>query len=164
MSMLGADLGDLEALKNQISNTTMGIADAHGSTNRITAQTVVAARDAAKRALNEITGELATLMSQVQRSRAEAARVNWTGNNYVVFDGAVGTFEVAMGRARDMTAETFQAFDAAVDQLAVELEGYVEQFQARLAEASESTVSMHTAVHGQQTNLDTVMNTGLSVN
>ena len=163
MSMLGAELGQLESLRGQIDRTTGDIGDASTETNRITTDLVSSARQAASTAFGQINTALAALIQSVNTSQSQAASTNWTGVNYATFTGAVGQFQGAMSQAQAATGETFQNFNTAVDTLASDLEDYVRTFQSKLTEAGQSTVSMSGAVQGQRDNLDQVMNTGISV-
>jgi hypothetical protein len=163
MSMLGAELGQLESLKTQIDRTTVDIGDCSVETNRITNDLVTAARQAATTAFGQINSALGALIQSVNTSQSQAASTNWTGVNYTTFTGAVGQFQGAMGQAQTATADTFESFNTAVDTLASDLEEYVRTFQAKLTEAGNSTTSMAAAVQGQHDNLDHVMNQGISV-
>jgi hypothetical protein len=163
MSMLGAELGQLESLRGQIDRTTGDIGDCGTETNRITNDLVSSARQAATTAFGQINGALSALIQSVNTSQSQAASTNWTGINYEVFSGAVDQFQGAMSQAQAATAETFQNFNTAVDTLASDLEDYVRTFQAKLTEAGRSTTSMASAVQGQRDNLDQVMNQGISV-
>ena len=68
-----------------------------------------------------------------------------------------------MVRAETSTKDTFQQFQKAINDMAQSLDGYAQELAKALTSARTSTDSMGRAVEAQRANLDTVMNTGLTV-
>ena len=161
MTMLGAQLDDLDALSSRLRTTATEIGDTQGSAS-ITSSTVVSeVRTSATNALREITRSMSVLRSAVSASAALAGSTAWNGLNHERFLDAHRDFDGAMASAEEATTEAYADFGAAIDQLSSHIEDYSSSLSRSLEQAREASSSMALAVDRQRANLDQVMNHGL---
>lgn len=162
-SMLGAQLEDLTSLAGQLNRTGGAITECQTSSTGTTNDVVTTVRQAADAALSAITAQMESLRSAVAAANAASGSAEWTGANAERFRTAYGDFDASMVKAETSTKDTFQQFQKAISDMAQSLDGYSQELAKALTSARSSTDSMARAVEAQRTNLDTVMNTGLSV-
>ncbi len=161
MAMLGAQLEDLEALRDQLTRTSEAIGNASTNATAETASVVGTVRDASTLALSRVSATMDTLSGSVHESANRAANAGWTGANQVRFLEAHGEFTSAMGEVDAATREAFDQFQLNVSQMAETLESFQSNLQLSLTRATDSTQTMARAVEGQRSNLDMAMNQGL---
>lgn len=161
--MLGAQLEDLGGLADRLRATSADINTVQGEATRVSDTVVTSVRDAAHAALTQISGAMDRLRVAVAASTQQSEATNWTGANREVFVGANADFDAAMAQAEGATNDTFQRFEAAIESMAAGLEEYAAVLDRSLTDAQTSTTSMAAAVDAQRVNLETVMNTGLTV-
>lgn len=162
MTMLGAELHELDALATQIDTTQGQIGDVQGSSATATTTVVTDVRAAALSAQTQITNLMADLRSAVDTAAAKAESTTWTGTNRDTFLSSYSSFNSAMLSAETSTSETFESFKTAIESMSAELEDFATSFNGALTEAQSSAGSMATAVRAQSENLATVMNSGMS--
>jgi len=162
-SMLGAQLEDLTSLAAQLNRTGGSITECQSSATGTTNEVVGAVRQAAEAALAAITNHMESLRAAVAAANAASGSAEWTGANAERFRSAYADFDASMVRAETSTKETFSQFQKAIGDMAQSLDGYAQELSRSLTSARASTDSMARAVEAQRTNLDTVMNTGLTV-
>ena len=161
--MLGAQLDDLDALAGQLDRTGGALAECQSHSTTDTNQVVDSVRTAATTALQRITTQMDLLRESVRTAGASSTSAQWTGANAERFRAAYHDFDASMQQAEATTRETFADFSRAIDQMAASLCDFSRQLASALANAQNSTQSMSSAVHAQRANLESVMNTGLSV-
>jgi hypothetical protein len=161
--MLGAQLDDLDALAGQLDRTAAAITDCQSRSTTDTNQVVDSVRTATTTALQRITAQMDTLRESVRAAGHSAGAAQWTGANAERFRSAYQQFDTSMQQAEATTKETFADFHRAIDRMAAALADYAGQLAGALTNAQSSTHAMSSAVQAQRTNLDSVMNTGLSV-
>lgn len=162
-SMLGAQLGDLESLSSQLRSTMSEIGAVQGESMATSNTVVSSVREAATRAQGEILAAMERLRASVETSATQANAAAWTGANRDSFVSSYGEFQSAMTAAEAATEDAYQQFTTQIDAMAASLEDYTAQLQSSLTQAEASTESMSGAVDAQRTNLDQVMNTGMSI-
>jgi phage-related protein len=161
--MLGAQLDDLDALAGQLDRTGGALAECQSRSTADTNQVVESVRTAATTALQRITTQMDLLRESVRTAGSSSSAAQWTGANAERFRSAYHDFDASMQQAEATTKETFADFQRAIDQMAASLSDYVQQLANALTNAQHSTQTMSSAVHAQRANLESVMNTGLSV-
>lgn len=161
MTMLGAQLDDLDQLSQQLTRTAGDIGSCQADATATTSAVVESVRQAATEALARITAHMDALTASVEASQASAAGAMWTGVNADTFRQAASDFAGAMRSAHAATTETFTSFRTNIEAMASQLSEYGSELSAAMAQAEESTTTMATAVQGQRANLDEVMNTGM---
>ncbi len=162
MTMLGAQLDDLQQLGTRLSVTGSDVAGVRDGAVHTTTQVVTGVHDAAQAALDQILGHMEQLDRTVASAVAEAEATQWTGANADRFrDGAL-QFQTSMRSAQTTTTETFTAFRATIASLGETLESYSTQLRTALTDAEASCQAMSQAVEHQRSMLDQVMNAGLS--
>lgn len=161
--MLGAELGELDSLATRMSAVTGNIGSAQTNTNSATTNVVSSVTSSAATARSAIDAALGELRSAVSGAVVQANGTNWTGANSTVFKGAAADFDSAMAAAEAATAETFALFETNISQMSQALADYQQSFSTALTNAQTSTTSMQNAVQQQRAQLDSTMNTGMSV-
>ncbi len=162
MTMLGAQLDDLEALASQLRTTAATIGDTNTDARSQTTAVVTACRDAAAQSFRAITGALDLLNSSVLRSSEHARTATWTGANQQRFLDASHEFGAALGEVDSATRATFEQFQSNINAMADALESFQATLHTSLLRAHDSTEAMASAVDAQRTTLDMAMNQGLS--
>lgn len=161
--MLGAQLDDLDALAGQLDRTGGALAECQTRSTTDTNQVVESVRAAANTALQRITAQMDALRESVRGAGSSSRAAQWTGANAERFRAAYHDFDVSMQQAEATTKDTFAEFQRAIDHMATSLSDFAQQLANALANAQHSTQTMSGAVHAQRANLESVMNTGLSV-
>lgn len=164
MSMLGAQLDDLSSLSNRLQTTSGDVGSVQQQAVSLTSRVVSNVTEAAQTALNEITTQMDLMAQSVTAASSQADATQWTGANADRFRQAAMDFQGAITQAGSTTNDTFAQFLSTASSLSAMLETYVSQLSTSLSNAQESANQMSSAVEGQRSNLDQVMNQGLSVN
>ena len=162
MAMLGATLEDLSQLAAKLSTTAGDVGATRDATLLLTTEVVDGVTGSATRAHQQITTEMDTLKLSVTDAVTQADSADWTGANADRFREAAMGFGEAMGAAEQTTAETFELFRTSVIAMAESLDLFVQSLSGSLTDAETSAGEMSRAVDDQYTNLDQVMNNGLS--
>ncbi len=162
MTMLGAQLDDLDGLAQRLRITAGDIGTAQGDARTTTTTVVGSVRESAGAARMTIETAMQTLLASVAGSARTAEAANWTGQNQAAFLGHHADFSAAMDRAGAATNDAFGRFADAIEQMSAALEEYEVSLAASLTDATASAESMAGAVDAQRANLDLVMNTGLA--
>ena len=163
MTMLGAQLDDLDALAARLRTTSAEIGDVHARAGTTTTTVVGEVRSAAAAALSQISSSMDALRAAVSASATSASSANWNGLNHDRFLDAHRDFDSAMMRAEQATTSTFSDFNAAIEQMAAGIESYTASLAGSLDQARGAADSMAGAVDQQRANLDQVMNQGLGI-
>lgn len=163
MTMLGAQLDDLDALALRLRTTASEIGDVHSTASGTSGRVVTEVRTSASDALRNITTSMEKLRSAVTASAARADATAWSGLNHDRFLDAHRDFDAAMLRAEEATTSAFGDFNAAIEQMAAGIEEYSNSLAVSLDHAGAASTSMANAVDQQRANLDQVMNQGLGV-
>ena len=163
MAMLGAQLDELDGLRDRLRVTTTAIEDAGVDARRLTDQVVEACRTAAGVAFDAVGASMGQLSGAVGDAVALAGSTSWTGANRDRFLDDTNRFHAAMADVERAATDAFEAYRANVEQLAASLEEFQARLAVAMADAATSTEGMATAVEAQRTNLDAVMNQGLGV-
>ncbi len=163
MTMLGAQLEELEGLRDRLLTTMTAIDDANAEARRLTDDVVDACRTAATTAFSAIGSSMGELSGSVGDAVALAGSTNWTGANRNRFVDEAGRFQGAIGDVERAATDAFEAYRTNTEQLAQSLEDFQGRLAAAMADATASTDGMAKAVESQRANLDAVMNQGLGV-
>lgn len=162
MTILGAQLDDLSRLSQRLTTTAGDVAGSRDGAIRTTAQVVTGVQEAAQAALEQIMTHMDQLGQSVAASVAEAGSTNWTGANADRFRDGAATFQRAMQGAQTTTTDTFGQFRTTIASLSETLDAFAASLGVQLHDAEQSVQQMSQAVEHQRSNLDSVMNTGLS--
>lgn len=161
-AMLGADVGGLSALAGRLGTTTSDIGTCQTECQRIQ-HTVCGAMEAAfDTAITSLQVTRTNLDQTVQAAAGQLADTRWTGVNRASFEDAYGGFTGAMASLNQAIDAAYGQFRANMQQMNALMETFQVDVATSMAQAQESTSSMQVAVSAQQTNLESVMNTGLS--
>ncbi len=163
MTMLGAQLDDLDALGQRLRTTAGEIGDVRSAASATAGRVVGEVRAAAEGARRDIGQAMAALRSAVSASATAADATAWSGANPDRFLDAHRDFDGAMASAEEATTSAFTEFGAAIDRMAAGLEEYATRLATSLDQANEASASMAAAVEQQRMNLDQVMNQGLGL-
>jgi hypothetical protein len=163
MTMLGAQLDDLDALGQRLRTTAGEIGDVRSAASATAGRVVGEVRAAAEGARRDIGQAMAALRSAVSASATAADATAWSGANHDRFLDAHRDFDGAMASAEEATTSAFTEFGAAIDRMAAGLEEYATRLATSLDQANEASASMAAAVEQQRMNLDQVMNQGLGL-
>lgn len=163
MSVLGAQTGELVELASQLGSTTGDIEAVNADTRTVSTTVTSEMQDSFGRALTGITNAMKMLTDSVTAANGRLDGTTWTGSNRETFNGAYVNFGSAMGSLDSAVNQAYAEFDGQMKQIS----GFIDEFQvevdAAMQQAKESTTSMQTAVNAQRENLESVMNTGLTV-
>lgn len=162
MALLGAQLDDLDNLSTRLTGTAADVETARTGAISLTNDVVADVTAAADRAHTRIGVEMSNLERSVADAAATADATQWTGSNAEEFRGAAQEFRSAIARSEAATNEAFESFRASVESMSTALDEYVTSLSGSLADAGAAAEAMARAVTDQRTNLDSVMNTGLS--
>ncbi len=162
MTILGAQLDDLSRLSQRLTTTATDVGGSRDGAIRTTAQVVAGVQEAAQAALEQIMTHMDHLGQSVSASVAEAGSTNWTGANADRFRDGASSFQSSMQAAQNTTTDTFGQFRATIGSLSETLDGFAANLGAQLNDAEQAVQQMSQAVEHQRSNLDSVMNTGLS--
>lgn len=162
MAMLGATLDDLSRLAAKLGTTASDVGATREAALLLTTEVVDGVTSSATRAHQQITTEMDTLKLSVTEAVAQADGADWTGRNAERFRESATGFGEAMGAAEQTTAETFETFRTSVIAMAESLDLFVQSLSGSLTDAETAAGEMSRAVNDQYTNLDQVMNNGLS--
>ncbi len=162
MTILGAQLEDLSRLSQRLTTTSADVGGARDGAVRTTAQVVSGVQEAAQAALEQIMTHMDQLGQSVAASVSEAGSTNWTGANADRFRDGATTFQSSMQAAQNSTTDTFSQFRATIASLSETLDAYASSLGAQLSDAEQSVQQMSQAVEHQRSNLDSVMNTGMT--
>lgn len=162
MGMLGAELGQMRQLSRQMNRTTARISRAQSNTNRTTERVVTNVQNEASRAMKLVDAALEDLRGSVNEAVTTAQGTAWEGQNNRRFMAAANDFRSHMNKADSATHDAFQKFEQSIRQMSEALDTYQRSFSTALSNAQSSTESMRQAVDSQTTELDKVMNTGLT--
>jgi len=163
MSVLGAQTGELVELAAQLGTTTGDIGAVHADT-RTVADTVTQEMEGSfTKAITGITTAMDALRGSVESAKGRLDGTTWTGSNRETFTGAYENFGGAMNNLEGAVNDAYSQFDGQMKQVA----GLIAEFQVQVGtsmeQAQDSTTSMQEAVNAQRENLESVMNTGLTV-
>ncbi len=162
MTMLGAQLEDLATLSTRLQTTSSDVGAVKDQAVTLTSTVVGNVTESARHALSEIGTQMSLMSQSVAASTAQADATQWTGANADRFRQGATEFQTSMSTASTTTEEAFQAFLQTASAMTESLENYVTQLSASLLTAQESATQMSTAVESQRSNLDQVMNIGIS--
>lgn len=162
MTILGAQLDDLIHLSQRLTTTAGDVGGSRDGAIRTTTQVVSGVQDASQIALEQIMTHMDQLGQSVAASVAQAGSTNWTGDNAERFREGSAAFQTAMQAAQNATTDTFSQFRATIASLSETLDAYAASLGAQLSDAEQSVHQMSAAVERQRSNLDSVMNAGLS--
>lgn len=163
MSMLGASLGDLSELSGRLTQTSGDVETSREEANALTSEVVSSLNTAAASAFQRISSTMDTMDQSVRQSVDRAQQANWTGANADRFRIGAQSFHTAINQADTTTRESFETFKTSVQTMTENLDAYVQSLAVSLSAASNSAQEMSQAVEAQRSNLDSVMNTGISV-
>lgn len=161
MSILGANLDDLDRLSQQLHTTSTSIDTISGDTRTSVTDVVDRMRQAGTTAVSSATAHMDALQTAVDQAQSQADSASWVGQNAEVFRSAYHEFNAAMAKAGEATRHYFSELHTLLERLGGETEQYLTELTASLHSAQQSTDSMAQAVSAQRENLDQVMNTGL---
>lgn len=163
MSVLGAQTGELVDLAAQLGATTGDIGGVHADTRSVASTVTQEMESSFAKALSGITGAMETLRGSVESAKGRLDATTWTGANRETFTGAYINFGSAMNNLEGAVNDAYTQFDGQMKQIS----GLIEEFQVQVGtsmeQAQDSTTSMQEAVNAQRQNLESVMNTGLTV-
>ncbi len=162
MALLGAQLDDLDNLATRLTGTAADVETARTGAVTLTSDVVGDVTAAADRAHTRIGVEMGNLERSVADAVTTADATQWTGSNAEEFRGAAAEFRAAIVRSETATNEAFESFRASVESMSAALDEYVRSLSGSLTDAGAAAEAMSRAVSDQRTNLDNVMNTGLS--
>jgi len=161
-SILGAEIGQLEALAAQLTRTGGEIEQVQGQTQG-TADTVVAEMEGSfSRALRSIELSMQNLRATVDAAHGQLNDTTWTGANASTFHAGYGDFNAAMVSFEAAVGDAYAQFDAQMRSMGETITTFQSQVTTSMQQAQTSTTSMQQAVTQQQANLESAMNTGLS--
>jgi hypothetical protein len=163
MTMLGAQLDDLDALALRLRSTATEIGDVHTTASGTSGRVVTEVRNSSADALRNITASMDRLRAAVSASASRADATAWSGLNHDRFLDAHRDFDAAILRSEETTTAAFSDFSTAIEQMAAGIEEYTNSLAVSLEQARKASTSMATAVDQQRTNLDQVMNQGLGI-
>lgn len=163
MTMLGAQLDDLQTLSSQLTVMGSDVAACRDDSVSTTSQMIADVTHATALALQQINAHMARLDGSVQAAVGHAEAAQWTGANADRFRQGAADFHAAMGTGQAATREAFASFQQSAAAMTETLQEFVAGFSTALTEASSSASDMSAAVEAQRANLDSVMNLGLSV-
>ena len=163
MTMLGAQLDDLERLTGQLHSTAGDIGEVRVDAITTSHAVVSQVKESAQRALTEIDAAMERLRSSVLASTDGSQQANWSGANRDRFVEAANRFDTSMSAAESATHDTYTEFQATIHQMADQLDSYTTSLGSSLEEAARAAESMANAVDQQRANLDQAMNQGLGV-
>jgi methyl-accepting chemotaxis protein len=163
MTMLGAQLDDLQALSGRL--TTMGADVATGRDDAVATTTTVITEvtEATAVALQQITAHMERLEASVRSAVASVDSTQWTGANADRFRQGASDFQSSLVTGQTATREAFASFQQSASLMSDTLQEFVAGFSAALIQASAAANDMSAAVEAQRSNLDNVMNLGLSI-
>lgn len=163
MSILGAQTGELIDLAAQLGTTTGDIGAVHADTRSVAGAVTQEMEVSFTKALTGITTAMDTLRGAVESAKTRLDGTTWTGSNRETFAGAYQNFGGAMTNLEVAVNDAYMQFDGQMKQVG----GLIEEFQVQvgtsLEQAQDSTTSMRQAVDAQRENLESVMNTGLTI-
>ena len=162
MSMLGAQLGDLDDLSGRL--TTMGgdVAATRDDALATTTRLIGDVGQATELALQQITTAMERLDASVQTAVSRAESSHWTGANADRFRQAAGEFQGSLLAGQTATREAFTSFKQSTSLMSETLQDFVTGFSGALSDASSAAGDMAIAVNAQRDNLDQVMNQGFA--
>jgi len=164
MTMLGAQLDDLQGLSGQLQVMGGDVATVRDGSVATTSQVIGEVTQATATALQQITTHMEHLQTSVQTAVARAEVTQWTGANADRFRQGAVDFQSALAAGQATTRDAFSSFQSSAAMMSDTLQEFVTGFSAALTDASASASDMATAVEAQRANLDNVMNLGLSIN
>jgi len=161
-AMLGGDVAQIRDSATAYRVLGDNLAAVGGQVVSTTDSTVAGLRD-------HLTSAQATLVSSVQalseESRSVAGRfgaIAWTGANRVQVEEVGTELDARITETTARIQELFETFRVELDRLAGELSEVAGQFNLVAMSAGESAVSLANVMDGQATQLDDVMNTGIT--
>lgn len=163
MTMLGAQLDDLQGLSAQLQVMGADVATTRDGSVATTTQVIGEVTQATTTALQQITTHMEQLQTSVQTAVARAESTQWTGANADRFRQGANDFQASLVAGQATTRDAFTSFQSSAAMMSDTLQEFVTGFSAALTDASASASDMATAVEAQRSNLDSVMNLGLSV-
>lgn len=163
MTMLGAQLDDLQGLSAQLQMMGGDVAATRDGSVATTSQVISEVTHATATALQQITTHMEQLQTSVQTAIARADSTQWTGANADRFRQGAADFQTSLATGQATTRDAFTSFQSSAAMMSDTLQEFVTGFSAALTDASASATDMATAVEAQRANLDSVMNLGLSV-
>jgi hypothetical protein len=164
MTMLGAQLDDLQSLSAQLHVMSGDVTTTRDGSVATTSQVIGEVAQATATALQQITTQMEQLQTSVQGSVARAEATQWTGANADRFRQGASDFQSSLAAGQAATRDAFTSFQSSAAMMSDTLQEFVTGFSAALTDASASASDMATAVEAQRANLDSVMNLGLSIN
>lgn len=163
MTMLGAQLDDLQGLSAQLQVMGGDVATTRDGSVATTSQVIGEVAQATATALQQITTHMEQLQTSVQSAVARAEATQWTGANADRFRQGAIDFQGSLAAGQATTREAFASFQSSSAMMSDTLQEFVTGFSAALTDASASATDMSAAVEAQRSNLDSVMNLGLSL-
>lgn len=163
MSVLGAETEQLSVLASRLGSTTVEIAEVQSECTSIQQDVCAEMEGSFRKAITSITIAMDRLHSTVDQARGQLDGTTWTGQNRLIFDSAYGDFGQAMRSLSSAVGDAYSEFDAQMRQVSSVMENFQAEVASSMGHAQESTTSMQHAVTAQRENLESVMNTGLSV-
>jgi len=163
MTMLGAQLDDLQALSGQL--TTMGddVAASRDDALATTTNVIAEVSQATATALQQISAHMERLEASVRAAVARADATQWTGANADRFRQGASDFQSSLITGQTATQEAFTSFQQSTSLMSDTLSEFVAGFSTALTQASSSANDMSSAVEAQRANLDSVTNLGLTI-
>ncbi|MDG2113117.1 MAG: hypothetical protein P8N02_10945, partial [Actinomycetota bacterium] len=149
MTMLGAQLDDLDALALRLRSTATEIGDVHTTASGTSGRVVTEVRNSSADALRNITASMDRLRAAVSASASRADATAWSGLNHDRFLDAHRDFDAAILRSEETTTAAFSDFSTAIEQMAAGIEEYTNSLAVSLEQAREASTSMATAVDQQ---------------
>ncbi len=163
MTMLGAQLDDLHDLSAHLTAMATDVASCRDDAVSTTTQVIADVTQATALALQQINAHMSHLETTVHTAVGRADAAQWTGANAERFRQGAADFQASMSTGQATTRETFAAFQQSAAMMTETLQDFVAGFSSALTDASGSANDMAAAVEAQRSNLDTVMNLGLSI-
>ena len=163
MTMLGAQLDDLQALSGRLTVMGADVATSRDDALATTTTVITQVSEATTAALQQITAHTEQLEASVRSAVARADATQWTGANADRFRQGASDFQASLLTGQTTTREAFASFQQSASLMSETLEEFVAGFSAALTQASEAATDMSAAVEAQRANLDSVMNLGLSI-
>lgn len=163
MTMLGAQLDDLQGLSAQLHVMGGDVATTRDGSVTTTTQVIDQVTQATATALQQITTHMEQLQASVHAAVTRAETTQWTGANADRFRQGAAEFQTSLAAGQATTQEAFASFQSSAAMMSDTLQEFVTGFSAALTDASASATDMATAVEAQRANLDSVMNLGLSI-
>ena len=162
-SMLGADLGSLDALAARLRVTTDRLGGVSGDAQTIADQVTMQMIEAFDHAVSRVTAAMDEMTVAVAEAVAEAHGSVWTGHNKAVFADAASQFDTTVVRMGAATNQAWTDFRAHAEQTSAMVLEFQAGLVAELGASQDATTAMAAAVDAQSASLDATMNSGMAL-